>query len=325
MGRFAIILLIISFAGGCKKDPLVPLNPGTVNECANFERCSGPSFGINYYDSTQFKAPCFNPNNADEFIYVYTNYNNSSLNGLYKYTISTHEKQKITSIVTSFPPKWGKNNWILFIKSNGDNREVYRIKSNGDSITQITSGHPDLYPDWDNKNNRIIFNRQIYLGSPASKIMIADFNSNLIDSIDSKYFHYGACNSIAELACPPYNSRTCGITVINSQTKSESLMYEPTKCLNMNQGTAWHPNNIDIYYTTNYGNLFKINKNTKSQSIIKSFCDTKTYQGISVSPDGTFLLVERIDGRIVECNAWFKSTIYKVAIDGSSETKVIME
>jgi hypothetical protein len=324
MYKYFAIIIVLLVAGGCKKDSPAPIEQPSVSNCSDFTGCDN-SFAINYYDSTQFQSPCVNPNNANEFIYIYKNSNTPLLNGLYKYNISNNTKQKLSSLNTFSHPKWGKNNWILFSAINGDNREIFKIKSNGDSLTQLTAGYPDLFPEWDNKNNRIIFNRQIYLGSPSSKIIITDLNGNLLDSIDNKYFHNGSCNTIAELALPPFSKRECGISVVSSENKAETLLIEPIKCENKNQGICWHPNNLDIYYTTYYGSLFKINKSTKEQSIIKSFCDTKTYGAVSVSPNGDFLLVERIDARQINCNPWYKSTIYKVSTDGISEIKIVME
>jgi hypothetical protein len=329
MKWFWSILVLIIVTGGCKKDPPVPLYPNTPYECANFsygDNCNNGGLAVQYYDSTQFSAPSINPNNSDEFVYVYTNYNRPQLSGLYKYTISTGIKQKLASIGIIFQPKWGKNNWILFSVSNNDFREIYRIKSNGDSLKQITINQTDLFPEWDNSSNRIIFNRQIYLGSPASKIMIADFNGNLKDSINNQYFKFGTCNQNSELVFPPFANRECGITLINSLTKSENVLNQPgSGCLAKNVGVAWHPNDEDIYYTTYIGSLYKLNKVSKQLSVIKSFCDTKRYSFISISTDGNFMLVERIDGRIVNCNPWYKSTIYKVSINGKEEQLIKME
>lgn len=324
MRKLTAYLIVSFFFSQCTKDVGIPDDPYNNGECSSFKTCD-KGWAVNYYDSTQFKSPCINPNNPDEFIYTYSNSNNTSLNGLYKFTISSGNKQKLTSSSVFPHAKWGKNNWILFSISNGDKKEVHKIKSNGDSLTKLTSGHIDFYPEWDNTNNRIVFNRQVYLGSPASKIMIADINGIILDSINNQHFHYGACNSIGELAFPPFNKRTCGITVVNINDKSESLLNSPSSCQNQNQGICWHPNNQDVYYTTYAGSLYKLNKNTKSQSIIVSFCDTKGYAGISMSPNADFLLVERVSGKYVSCAPWYKSNIYKVTLDGKSETKIILE
>lgn len=319
-----IIIILFLVTGGCKKDPPVPLNPGTSDECANFEKCDN-SFPTNYYDSTQFNAPFLNPNNSDEFVYLYKNSVHPQQNGLYKFTISTKVKQQLVSNLIIFnQPKWGKNNWILFNVINGDNREIYKVKSNGDSLTQLTLNNPDLFPEWDNVNNRIIFNRQIYLGSPSSKILICNTNGVIIDSINNQYFNFGSCNQYLELALPPISKQKCGVTLVNAISKTETLLYSPSTCV-ANQGICWSADGEDIYFTVYVKGLYKLNKTTKNLSTIKSFCDTKKYSFISVSNDNTFFLVERIDGRTVNCNPYYKSTIYKISIDGKNEEKILME
>lgn len=308
----------------CTKDVGIPDGTTGNPECASFNRCDH-SWGVNNYDAIQCKLPCINPNNSNEFVFLYTNSNSSTENGIYVFDIGSGSKMKLTSKIPISQPKWGKNGWILFCSTNGSFREIYKIKSNGDSLKNISSNNFDLFPEWDNSSNRIIFNRQIYLGSPASKIIVTDVNGGAIDSINNQYFNMGACNSLSELALPPFNLRSCGISVLNISTQLNTVLNQPSNCAQPNTGIAWHPNNIDIYYTTYYGSLFKLNKSTKQQTTIKSFCDTKAYSAISIFPNSDFALVERIDGRYVDCAPWYKSSIYKISLDGKTESKINIE
>lgn len=306
----------------CKKDPPILLNHGCVN--LDFTGCN-ISLAVNYYDSTQFKTPSINPNNPNEFVYYYTNSNKQSLNGLYKYEITTGLKTPlITGLNLLAQPKWGKNGWILFNVINGDDREIYKVKSNGDSITKLTSFHPDLFPEWNSDATRIIFNRAIYLAAPQSKIFIADINGSLTDSIDNQYFFYGACNGNNELAYPPFFRRNYGITTLNFISKNETTLYNPPAD-NTIQGITWHPNNDEVYFTTLNDGLYKVSKLTKKLTLIKQFCTSKSYGSISMSPDASFILAERIDARVYNCAPYYKSSIYKLSLDGKIETKITLE
>lgn len=255
----------------------------------------------------------------------YTNSGNPLLNGLYKYSFTTATTQQLTTGLNIFnQPKWGKNGWIVFNVINGADREIYKIKSNGDSLKKLTSGHPDLFPEWNFNATKIIFNRATYLASPSSKIFIANDTGLVLDSIDNQYFNFGSCNKLDELACPPKSKLNFGITSINLASKLETLLYNQTDN-NAIQGITWHPNGEDVYFTTLYNGLYKVSKTSKQLSLVKSFCTSKSYSFITFSQDGLFMLVERIDARVVNCNPWYKSTIYKVSIDGKAETKIIME
>ncbi|MGZ6554615.1 MAG: hypothetical protein ACXVDV_18645 [Bacteroidia bacterium] len=292
----------------------------------DFEKCTS-SLAVNFFDTTQFQAPSINPNNPDELVFLYTNVNKPQLSGLYSFSILTSSKKQLTSGLKILnQPKFGKNGWVLINVVNGDYREIWKIKSNGDSLTKITSNYPDLYPEWNSDATKIIFNRQIYLGSPSSKILIADPQGTILDSITNQYFFDGAIDKNDELVFPPYSKRNYGITTVNLVTKAETKLYEPNDPYSpIIQGIACHPNAEDFYFTTYYNGLYKINKVSKVVSLIKSFCDTKAYGFISFSPDGTFLLAERIDGRLENCNPHFKSSIYKLSLDGKNETKINME
>lgn len=310
--------------GGCKKDPPIPKDPNCQD--LDFAGCGNISIPVLHYDSTMFQAPCINPNDPNEFCYLYKNSNNSALNGLYKYTISTGVKQQLTTGLSLFnQPKWGKNGWILLNVISGGDREIYKIKANGDSLTQVTTGKPDLFPEWNADCSKIIFNRAAYLGSPNSQIFIADKNGVILDSISNQYFNLGSCNKFNELACPPKSRLHFGVTRIDLASKAETLLYNPADESNSIQGLFWHPNGEKVYFTTLYGGLYSLNQYTKDLAMLKGFCGTKRYSHISIAGNGSFILVERIDGRVQNCEPYFKSTIYKVSIDGKSEEKITME
>ena len=90
-------------------------------------------------------------------------------------------------------------------------------------------------------------------------------------------------------------------------------------------GIDWHPNNIDIYYSTYREGLFKVNKNSKIVTKIKCGCDSRSYRYLSISPDGSKIIVERVDATEYQNNtgSWTEEgKIIIMDIDGSNERNI---
>jgi hypothetical protein len=184
-----IVLLLICFCLGCKKD-----KPAVIESVTGFTflednifdlngNCTDtlipelPEFnhGYEFVDiNTNLKFASFNPNNPNEIIYYRDNYN---LNGVHSVMIfdrvSNTERLLIEMQLVS-PPKWGKNGWILLSAGN-----IFKIKENGDSLEVIANGYS---AEWNYDCTKIAYpvvngNTNKYIG------VVQDFASGVKDTL----------------------------------------------------------------------------------------------------------------------------------------------
>nr|MBA2422578.1 hypothetical protein [Chitinophagales bacterium] len=95
------------------------------------------------------------------------------------------------------------------------------------------------------------------------------------------------------------------------------------------QDIQWHPNSVDIYYTKWKNGLYKVNVNEKKEILIKEGCDSKAYEVISISADGTKMITERVNSYVENANTAIQtyvqnSRIYIMNIDGSDEHEIVL-
>jgi Tol biopolymer transport system component len=86
---------------------------------------------------------------------------------------------------------------------------------------------------------------------------------------------------------------------------------------------CWHPNNAEIYFTKHSNGIWKVNYLTGVVSHVKPSCQTKNYNYISISPDGTKLVAERINGPLLSSTkVFFSSRIYLIDLSTGKETQL---
>lgn len=317
-----LIALMCIFFQTCKKDKVCRKDI----DCENFPKKEG--FGISVIKQMPFQkhAPCFNPKNGNEIIYVKEANNNYQL---IKYNMqSKSEIILLDNTIIVGQPKWGKNGWIVFSKLD---LNVYIIKDNGDSIRQLTNYFENTYPTFIG-NDKIFFavgSETNPPGGGGNKII--DLIGNRLDSIKVKdlgaTFGISDINSnltIASWICAANGN--CSIKQFDFMTKNYNSLYDfEFNGRNNIQGIYWHPNNEDIYYSTYREEVFKVNKNTKQVTKIKCGCDSRSHRYLSVSPDGSKIIVERVDATDYQnkSGSWTEEgKIYIMDIDGSNERNV---
>jgi Tol biopolymer transport system component len=305
--------LLIFFQQGCKKDRVKCLN---CDKCENFPE---PDGGISTIKQKEFqrKAPCFNPNNGNEFIYIKEEGRNQTL---VKYNLSTnHETILLENAQIIGQPKWGKNKKIVY---TGTEFQINIINDNGNNHNVLTNNNSYLYPDW--LNDSVISTEFSFnLGVPYFYCELSIIG-NIIDTIRGSSFTFGSNNLQSENACllyasdPNINIRKRGLFV-------SSLTNFENDGRNTITGICWHPNNSNIYYSTYREGLYVINKNTKERKKIRNGCDSRSYRFLSISPDGKKILVERVDATDYKNNNgnWTEEAkIYIMDIDGKNERDV---
>lgn len=316
----------------CTHEAIVP-----NSDCIDFD-IPGISFGPDFAETgLQYKAPCYNPNNSNEFIYIEELIDETAQ--LVIYNCVTKEKKVIVndSVNDVSQPNWVRHSLVAY----NSGLHVYVVNLAGADNTKVGNGVKSWFPEWIHDDNVLTF-VNFYSSddnfNDAEGVNQATYNfiSNTIDTftiqynddnigilglgasgIDNDYFTILRMGSYFDnLKLALINSTTHN--VLNLVDISETMHMGDILCV------QWHPNNHEIYFTHWYGNMYKVDIETGISTVVLESCDSKWYNRFSISPDGTKMLVEKVNCVFNGLAIYMNSTIVEYNIDGSGE-KVILE
>lgn len=292
----------------CKKDAITIVVDKT---CEDIPPISGISFGYQYTQpEITSKAPCFNPTNPNELIFVRGHYSTHS-NELVKYNlISKQENILLNSTQIWGRPSWGKNGWILLNK--GDN-QVWKIKDNGDSLIQLTTQF-GLDAIWSPNANEFAY--WVQIGS-IYYTFFSDVNGNVFDTLLYP-------NIVYQAAWSPDGSKiaTHGLSYIDLNTQQTIFVSTPNT--SYIQSVGWLSDSETLIWNSNDG-IFLTNIFSQKTSQIKSACTSKFYSWFTVHPNSNKIIVERIDNTLINDYTIFsENNLYIMDVDGKNETKLTL-
>ncbi|MBW6484053.1 MAG: hypothetical protein K0B10_13455 [Vicingaceae bacterium] len=298
---FAILLT------NCKKDAAI--HPKVEDECINFPPSSSP-LGYQYQQpEITYNAPCFNPNNPNEIIFVRGYYSTQS-NELVKYNLITKNETVLLSSTQIWGhPNWGINGWILLNK--GDN-QVWKIKDNGDSLTQLTTQF-GIDAIWSPNGNEFAY--WVQIGS-VDYTFFSDINGNVLDTLLYPNIAYQA-------AWSPDGSKiaTLGLSYINLNTKQTISVHTSLNPPYINS-VGWLSDSETIIWSSNDG-FYKTNINTNTTTRIKTACSSKKY--IRPTVFNNKIIIQRFDSKLISENIiWTENNLYMMDADGNNETKLTL-
>jgi hypothetical protein len=337
------VVFILLFTGllACRKDKPIPTVPNNNTECYEFEGL--PVLTYFYKKGNQYQTPYFNPNNVNEFVYNFRNYELDE-SKLMKYNLQTGVKTELANNVKIISqPKWSRKGWVAFDNVYSANYQIWITKDNGDSLTQITNTPYNLYPVWDTTGYNLFWQNEVILASFPSFFLKKNIYEVQIDTLigDGLFNH-----SITRMNDISIDNKLLTKTLIGNSshlayTNVNNIFFQSLVHLEQENligliGLTWSDNSQIAYFTV-YNNsdndgLFRLNIPTGSYTKIMNFCDTKKYKSISCSPDGKKLIGERVDsylardsngnptGQIVE-----NSSIYLIDLEIMEETKINLE
>jgi Tol biopolymer transport system component len=294
------------------------------NYCDSFPKPTGIFNGIITVKDTQRLAPCFNPVDNNEFIYILVEGNKHKL---IKFNLETNNETLLNENTRiNGQPKWGQNGKIVFTKSDNN---IYLVKSNGDSSKKLTNYFWNSYPSFLGED-KVFFSVMVETVKGASGNKVIDLFGNRLDSIRSSdlgaAFGINDINSNGIIASWFCQNSICSIMYFNFDSKNYQSAYVfPSTGRNAITGIAWHPNNEDIYFSTFREGLFRVNINSKKVVKIRNGCDTRSYRYLNISPDGKKIIVERVDATDYTRNpgSWTEEAkIYIMDLDGKNERNV---
>ena len=309
----------------CSKDEIC-LDNGY--ECCDFPALTGPTTGYLYgYGKYQFKAPCFNPENENEFCYIFEN-TEQGLQQLCRYNLQTGEHFVIlenSSIILQ--PKWNSNDWIFFTSVD---QLIWKVKHNGDSLIQLNVNGLSQYLEISPFSATLTFSHKV--SSQTLPILyFTDLDGNVLDSLN--YFHYGnsswgvsAWSGSNQLAFAYGAGESYGLYTfdLDSKSLSELHIWGYASSDDAVRDLKWNYGSFELFYTKYTTGVFKMNAFDKNEVKIKEGCDSRSYEVISISSGGK-LLAERVDSYIdpdFENQIIQNSKIYLMNIDGSNEYEI---
>lgn len=183
-----ITVLMMLFFISCDK-PIIDIF--TDCDSINYSSINTWEYANNYY-----LAPCFNPENSNEFIYVLDKPNDPTFSKqLWKYNLTTKEKSYITDNVWYYP-KYGLDDWIFL---NRFNQQIWKVKSNGDSLQPLFTEELNYDVEPCIHDKRIVFRRII---ESDYFVMFSDYNGNILYQTIDKVFSDGAWSGNGEKFFP---------------------------------------------------------------------------------------------------------------------------
>lgn len=289
-----------------------------------FTDCPDVKIGSNIESADKFYlAPCFNPENSDEFLYVVYHPNNEVYNKeLWKYNMATNEKAFITDNVWYYP-KYSLNEWIFF---NRYNEQIWKVKSNGDSLQPLFTEELNYDVEASMHNKRIMFRRII---ESDYYVMFADYDGNILYQISDKVYADGSWSEDGNkiLSTYSFSNEDRGIaiydTLYNLISKFNHGEYE--SYYSSIHGMDWLMDSENFVWCKVHG-TYKVNSTSGIETQILEGCDTNQYGWPSVSPDNTKILFEHTTLEKIGKNAYRKKVnIVMTDTNGMNEIVIQLE
>ncbi|MDD3005948.1 hypothetical protein [Flavobacterium sp.] len=314
------LLLFTTFA--CKKECFPEKESFTYVPCdVKFGNTSSNStiLPTTEFDNIQFFYPVFNPNDPNEFIYVFEN-KILGLRYLLKYNFTTKQKQTlIDNIDMSYnnEPFWSQLNFITYFDK--------KIKSDGTTILYNENQY-GYNTNWFVTEKEVVWHK-------GECLLKKNINQNIIDTLVVDII------SKVNISSKGIGLVNYGFAILfrdlNSVSKITTLDFtiDTTFPAGTKPGLCWHPDGTKFYVSlvTDYENsgIYEVEyPSFKARKIVQS-CDKRIYKYLSCSPTGNYLLCEGIDrdpkldnqgnfsGEIAG-----KSNIYLINIQTSEEIKL---
>jgi hypothetical protein len=279
MIRLKILFLIIpTLFFSCKKEQKGIIKNMIFNidsNCTDTEisTLDEPPQGFSFhFDSNFVSMPFFNPNDPSEFIY----YNQYSTNNIYIYNRATNTKKFLTTAILKFPPKWGKNNWVLL-----DNGVINKIKINGDSLQELSIGYN---PEWNHNSTKIAYHTTNWnIGKNIG--VIYDFESNSKDTLPFM-LNGGKCwqNQSNKMVFYSSEETMKGFVLIDMNTQTRTLLNK----IDSPTPPCWINENEFVFCLNQY--LWVFNTITHESKAITKLCSNEHVSYLSYSPISKELL-----------------------------------
>lgn len=317
---------------GCRKDPPVTVHVDIIDSTGIDFPCDDfpPPPVLGWYYSkpgNQYHSPCFNPNNSNEFVFL-KDIEGEETTQLIKYDLLSQTQTILTStkIITS-QPQWGKDGWIIFTVFEGVS-VIYKIFENGSSMEQITD-YNSFNPAFTTSGDRFVA-----MGGHPEIIgeyrPVLNLEGELVDSIRFRFenlvigYPYISINETFKDSYQLFSDHDDTGRRGFGRLDDNNTFTEITSFFNIYPIVSVSNSSDDLFYTSQWGDIFKLNLNTLENKAMLPGCQTKYYHFISVSPNEKTLLVEKVFSTVeFESVVVEKHEIWKMDLDGKNEVKIL--
>lgn len=330
--QILLIFALVAFGYGCQKDN------HTESPVLNCKQAPQFIFSSFTEDRFQYKSPYFNPLNGNEICYFYRD-NQESIYSLVKYNFVTGVKFELVSDVRiNTKAVWNTKGWIAFDKF--EDAQIWAVKEDGDSLFQVTQDIYNFFPSWSASGKQLYFRHTPTIGIPYYFVRF-NFTTFEIDTLlqdgdtHNGYVVYNDIDTsnimIAQTLFNGYHALGLFDLDKGMNQFTELLNLEMSEWMGLSDVTI-SPDGQKSYAAVTPHGIFEIDNLSGAITKIIDFCWDKKYHKISISPDGRFLVSERVDsyldltengnptGRIVR-----NSNIYLINLETLEETKINIE
>jgi len=308
----SLTLLGLILLTSCKKDktpfPLEPayndLEHGWMDEPTESDFVNPQTvtpFFTNY--KYQYRVPQFNPSNPDEIVYYYEN-SEANLQQLVKYNLKTTQKTILTNGLRIIEePSWSSQGWIAF--AHYPSYQIYLVKDDGTGLMQFTENSANLYPAWVSDGSCLTYSYEPVLGN-LRNLLKQSINLSLSDTIihmnDPNYNHVSRDRKISR-----NNQMLVKMSFNNSGYYASHNLNNP----NLNLHPIVDFMTIDDYNAMFYcwshsseyfflsyystGKIYKVRVSDGTYELFRPQYYANWIQTIDASPDGKYLVAERVD------------------------------
>jgi hypothetical protein len=303
----------------CKWDRQEYENCAVIEECKDIPYSTSLIGYQDWREGVLYSAPCFNPLNPDEFVYLEQNWvNNFPQNSLVIYNMSTHQSNAIlTGRYVIAEPIWTIKNEIYFWDSSW---EIYKIKPDGSELTNVTNRGGCRFPAINPEGSKLFFHYNP--NNDLSDGLIMDLTtSEIIDTVVA-----GSCSDWSDSNLLISNQGSTIVTTYNVATREFKVVYDyeventflPTFDIKVDKAGQY------IYFSAYQYGLKRINLQNNSVTEIKQACDSHDFKGISIHPNNTKMLVAvEKNTKVNETRIIIESEIWLMDTDGCNSIRVL--
>lgn len=318
------LFLVFTIVLSCSKDVQVILPKKDCKAIDSSSPCFSNITGFLIKKGPiQRSDPYFNPNNANEFVFLENNSENSYALFIFD-LVSKSKRLLFESTSPILDPKWAPNGLILFVNYDGGVL-LYSIKADGTELFPIM--------EYSRFNQYVIFDVRSFLccsdiGNGSSYLF--GYDGKLMDSFPNRTFAYGDVSREGDnkggLVTLDFKSiYVSNIVVLDKENLSPYFSFIPYSSGYRNsllQSLSWHPNNEDVYYAS-ASDIQKLNIKTYTWTLVKEGCRLDFYRKLRVSPDGKKILAESVHAYYDEkCTPYRNVDLVYMNIDGTEEVRL---
>lgn len=314
-----LVLAGTTWLSGCSKDDASPC------DCVPLGLTRDSIDGYQHDDVYPIHGtPSFNPVGNGDFVYFKGNGHDdpAKLNGIWRAHLhQPGERQLPPTKDVQLGLHWGPRGRIAYNNLGG---QIMTITSEGDSLQSLPYYILRYQPIWSPNGLQIACQLDGDRPQKAGLIILSDAGRQ-VEIISPKSYGYALswAPDFHKLAVVYSPSRyEYGLGTYDFANHTFELVAQGDEAAGISSAD-WLADSRTIVWTAGNG-IFKMDAETKRTTQLRQSCDSRLYMYSTVSPDGTTILVQRVDRQLTNDSTTIReeSNLWAMDIDGSNERQV---